>query len=89
MILTDLLTAYILISASTATILFALYKWGVMDYYEVYRPQWMPERCEPCFSLWIGTLLSGVAILVVGVNILVTILAIPPLAIFFYRLLRA
>jgi hypothetical protein len=40
-------------------------KWEILDYYEMIRKKWMPERCEFCLSFWLSALLFVVFIWII------------------------
>lgn len=44
----------------TALLLLALWllahKWGLVDYYQLHRPRWMPKSCNFCLFFWLAVL---------------------------------
>ncbi len=49
-----------------AFILILLKKWGVIEWYQIRRPRWMPHDCTFCFGFWAGVVLCGVWCFVVA-----------------------
>lgn len=54
-----MITLLALVSGITATILLCLHKWGVFEYYQVHRPEWLKwDICVFCIGFWISCLVT-------------------------------
>ena len=52
-----ILEIILMVAALSATVLICFKKWGWLEYYELYRYSWMPEKCEFCFGFWLAMLM--------------------------------
>jgi hypothetical protein len=56
----NLLALIILAGLTAAALLVCLAKWGVLQAWEVQRPQWLMKRCDFCAGYWLSVaLLAG------------------------------
>jgi hypothetical protein len=55
--LVNLLALVILAGLTAASLLVCLAKWGVLQAWEVKRPEWLMKRCDFCAGYWLSVLL--------------------------------
>lgn len=64
-----------IIALLNTTILICLKKWGVLEWYSIRRPLWMPAAdCYLCLSLWLG-IIECLIIFFIRVNLLEVFIA--------------
>lgn len=84
-----IITLLIFIACINASILHVLSKYNALNWYELHRKLWMPERCEFCICFWLSVL--QMACLLIWANagpasdLVLICFAAPSLSLFIYN----